>query len=358
MLQLALHGFLWKTDSTMKRLRGVCIGAGYFSPYQCEAWQRIPEVELLAVCDSVPARSEAIREKFGLPKCYTDYREMFDREKPDFVDVITPPLSHQEICAEAARRRIHIICQKPLAPSFAEAEAVVRDAEQAGVRFMVHENFRFQPWHREIKRQIAAGAIGDRLHSLTFRSRIGDGWGEKVYFRRQPYFRDYPRFLVFENGVHFIDTFRFLAGEITRVSAWLRRLNPVIQGEDCALVVFEFASGTLGQWDASRYNETNCADPRYTFGEFLVEGSGGSLRLGLDGRLAVQKLGGPEEALSYRHEPRGFCADCCYFTQRHFVEHLLDGLPFETEGREYLKTLVVQEAVYRSAETRMPVVVC
>ena len=103
---------------------------------------------------------------------------------------------------------------------------------------MVHENFRFQPWHREIKRQITAGAIGDRLHSLTFRSRMGDGWGEKAYLPRQPYFRDYPRFLVFENGVHFIDTFRFLAGEITRVSAWLRRLNPVIQGEDCALVVF------------------------------------------------------------------------------------------------------------------------
>jgi D-apiose dehydrogenase len=223
---------------------------------------------------------------------------------------------------------------------------------------MVHDNFRFQPWHREIKRHITAGAIGDRLHSLTFRSRMGDGWGENAYLPRQPYFRDYPRFLVFENGVHFIDTFRFLGGEITRVSAWLRRLNPVIQGEDCALVVFEFASGTLGQWDANRYNEANCVDPRYTFGEFLVEGNGGSLRLGLDGRLTAQKLAGPEEAVSYHHEPRGFCADCCYLTQRHFVERLLDGLPFETDGREYLKTLAVQEAVYRSAETRMPVAVC
>jgi predicted dehydrogenase len=187
---------------------------------------------------------------------------------------------------------------------------------------------------------------------------MGDGWGEKAYLPRQPYFRDYPRFLVFENGVHFIDTFRFLGGEITRVSAWLRRLNPVIQGEDCALVVFEFASGTLGQWDANRYNEANCVDPRYTFGEFLVEGNGGSLRLGLDGRLTAQKLAGPEEAVSYHHEPRGFCADCCYLTQNHFVERLLDGLPFETDGREYLKTLAVQEAVYRSAETRMPVAVC
>ena len=220
-----------------------------------------------------------------------------------------------------------------------------------------HGNFRFQPWHREIKRQIDAGGIGHRLHSLTFRSRMGDGWGEDAYISRQPYFRDYPRFVVFESGVHFIDTFRFLAGEIARVSAWLRRLNPVIKGEDSALVIFEFVSGALGQWDASRYNEANCPDPRYTFGEFLVEGNGGSLRLGLDGRLSLQKLGSPEQEIRYRHEPRGFCADCCYFTQRHFVDCLLDGKPFETDGREYLKTLTVQEAVYRSAEGRTPVLV-
>ena len=341
----------------MKRLRGVCIGAGYFSPFQLEAWQRIPEVEIVAACDCDPARAGELRQRFGLPKAYDDYREMFDRERPDFVDVITPPSSHREICAEAARGRIHIICQKPLAPSLADASAIVSEAEHAGVRFMVHENFRFQPWHREIKRRIEAGAVGDRLHSLIFRSRMGDGWGPDPYAPRQPYFRDYPRFLVFESGVHFIDTFRFLAGEITRVSAWLRRLNPAIKGEDCALVVFAFGTGALGVWDASRYNEASCADPRYTFGEFLIEGNSGSLRLGLDGQLALQRLGGAEEVLPYHHEPRGFCADCCYFTQRHFVERLLDGRPFETDGREYLKTLAVQEAVYQSAETRMPAAV-
>ena len=85
---------------------------------------------------------------------------------------------------------------------------------------------------------------------------MGDGWGENAYIPRQPYFRDYPRLLVFENGIHFIDTYRFLAGEISRVTAWLRRLNPVIKGEDCALIVFEFAGGALGEWDANRYNET------------------------------------------------------------------------------------------------------
>ena len=188
------------------------------------------------------------------------------------MDVITPPPSHQAICAEAAQRGIHIICQKALAPTFEEAKAIVANAAAAKVRFMVHENFRFQPWHREIKRLLEAGAIGE-LHSVAFRSRMGDGWGENAYIPRQPYFREYPRLLVFENGVHFIDTYRYLAGEISRVTAWHRRLNPVIKGEDCALVVFEFANGALGEWDANRYNETTARNPRYTFGEFLVEGS-------------------------------------------------------------------------------------
>jgi len=273
------------------------------------------------------------------------------------VDVITPPATHLEICGEAARRGIPIICQKPLATGWDDARQIVAAASQAGVRLMVHENFRFQPWHREIKRQLEAGAIGEQLHSLTFRTRMGDGWGPNAYLPRQPYFHTQPRLLVQETGVHFIDTFRYLAGDITRVSAWLRRLNPAIQGEDCGLLVFEFASGAIGQWDANRYNEPSVPLPeaRYTFGEFLVEGSAGSIRLYLDGRVTVQKLGGAEENVTYPHARRGFAGDCCYLTQRHFIDCLLDGKPFETSGEDYLKTLTVQEAVYQSAETRSPV---
>lgn len=339
----------------MKPLRGACIGAGYFSRFHYDGWRRIPEVEIVACCDLDEERRNGVAAEFDIPRHYADYREMLDRERPDFVDIITPPATHLEMCSEAARRVVHIICQKPLATLYADARQIVATAEQAGVRFMVHENFRFQPWHREIKRLLAAGAIGDKLHSLAFRTRTGDGWGPNAYLPRQPYFREYPRLLVFENGVHFIDTYRFLAGEISRVTAWHRRLNPVIKGEDCALVVFEFANGVVGEWDANRYNETTARNPRYTFGEFLVEGSGGSIRLATDSRLTLQRLGEKEVELPYERADVNFCGDCCYFTQRHFVDRMLDGKTFETSGEEYLKTLTVQEAVYQSAETRSPV---
>jgi len=339
----------------MAQFKGVCVGAGYFSHFQYEAWQRIGEVAITAMCNRNAERAGTIMEKFGIANHYTDYREMLEKEKPDFVDIITPPPTHLEMCRTAAEMGIHVICQKPLAPTFDEAKQIVDCTDKAGVRFMVHENWRFQPWYREIRRLLDDGAVGEKIHVMSFRSRMGDGWGQEAYLNRQPYFRDYPRLLVYENGVHFIDTYRYLGGEIRRVYAVLKKLNPVIAGEDFGVVVFDFDSGATGLWDANRYNESNCPHPRYTFGEFLVDADGGSIRLYNDGRLTMQKLGEPEKDHHYRHEDRNFCSDCCYTTQRHFIDRMLDGEPFETDGPSYLRTLAVQDAVYESAEKGTPV---
>ena len=343
---------------TEPSLRGVCIGAGYFSHFQYEAWNRIPEVDIVAFCNRDAVRSKEVQERFGLETRYTDYREMLDRERPDFVDVITPPGTHAEICAEAGARGIDIICQKPLAPTLEEAQGLVDRAKRDGVRLMVHENFRFQPWHRKIKGLMDSGILGERLHSLSFRTRTGDGWGEEAYIPRQPYFREYPRLLVYETGIHFIDTFRYLGGEIARVTAWLRKLNPVIQGEDCGLLVFEFENGAIGQWDANRYNEPpEGINARYTFGEFLVEGDQGSVRLGFDGSISLQRLGDKAQSIDYQPSKEGFAGDCVYATQRSFIDHLQGGDAFETSGEDYLRSIAVQEAIYTSAQSREPVAV-
>ena len=161
------------------------------------------------------------------------------------------------------------------------------------------------------------GAIGDTLHSLNFRMRTGDGWGPKAYTPRQPYFQTYPRLLVYETGVHFIDTFRFIAGEVKRVFARLRKLNPIIAGEDCGLLLFEFENGAVGLWDANRFNDTTAQNPRYTFGDFLVEGNDGTIRLYTDGRITIQALGGKEMDHAYTHEDRNFAGGWRVSIARH-----------------------------------------
>ncbi len=336
------------------KIKGVGIGAGYFSPFQYEAWQRIPEVEITAMCNRDVKKAKPYMDKYGIARHYINYREMIEKEKPDFVDIITPPETHFEMTKFAADRGIDVICQKPLAPTFEEGKKIVEYAKKSGIRFMVHENWRFQPWHREIKKLIQNEEIG-KVHFMNWRKRMGDGWGENAYIPRQPYFRDYPRLIVYENGIHFIDTFRYLGGEINRVFAYLKKLNPVIAGEDFALINFEFANSDLmAVWDANRYNEPNYENPRLTFGEFQIDGLGGTIRLYSNGKITMQKLGKPEKEHPYKMQAINFAGDCVYNTQRHFIDCLLENREFETNGTDYLKSLAVQEAVYKSAKTGMP----
>jgi len=339
----------------MKKLKGVCIGAGYFSHFQYEAWNRMPEVEITAMCNSNRERADYVINTYGVKSHYTDYLEMLDKEKPDFVDIITPPPTHVEMTRESLKRGIHVICQKPLAPTMQESLEIKEIVDANDPRFMVHENWRFQPWYREIKRLLDQNVIGEQIFNVSFRMRMGDGWGERAYLDRQPYFRDYPRLLIYETGVHFIDTYRYLLGEVSSVYASLRKLNPVIAGEDAGFVHFNFVSGAQGIYDANRYNETNNKIPRYTFGELLMEGEGGSIRLYADGRLTIQQLGKGETHHDYHHENINFAGDCVYNCQRHFVDQLISGGAFETNVDDYMKTLTIQEAVYQSNETKAPV---
>ena len=154
----------------MKRLKGAAMGAGYFSCFQYEAWTRIPEVEMAAISNRTEEKARALMSQYPIPRYYSDWREMIDRERPDFVDIITPPETHEEMCAYAASRGIHIICQKPLASDWPAAVEMVNYAEAAGVPLMVHENFRWQPWYRIAHEMIRRGDIGSPI-CYGFRSR-------------------------------------------------------------------------------------------------------------------------------------------------------------------------------------------
>ena len=333
----------------MKKLRGVGVGAGYFSHFQYEAWGRIPEVEIVALANRELDRGQEVAAKFGIPHVY-DYAEvdaMLERERPDFIDIITPPETHLELVRCAAARGIAIICQKPLARSWDESVTLVEAVRATGVRCMVHENWRWQPWYREMKRQLEAGTLGE-LFSIAVRMRVGDGWQPDAYLARQPFFRTYPRLLVYETAVHFLDTFRFLGGDIATVYARLQKRNPGIAGEDAGQIVCGFRNGATAIFDASRYNESEAADPRYTFGTVRLDGAKGHLELDTEGGLRLKRLGQPAQAVDYSRDPRRFGGDCVHALQRHFVDRLRDGGAFESTAEDYLKTVALVEACYQS----------
>lgn len=338
----------------MRKLRVVTIGAGYFSAFHHDAWQRIPEVELVGVCDRDPAKAEAYAERFAVPSWHTDPAGMLDELRPDLVDIATPPATHAALIRETMARRLPTICQKAFCRSLAEAEEMVGIAEAAGTLLVVHENFRFEPWHMEIRRQIGAGRIGEPFQ-VSFRLRPGDGQGPRAYLDRQPYFQQMERFLVHETVIHFIDVFRFLLGEPEAVLARLVRLNPAIAGEDAGVILFEFGGNRRALFDGNRLVDHPAKNRRLTMGELLVEGDKGVIRLDGDGNLFHRAFGTNEEtAIAYEWQDTGFAGDSVRAFQQHVVDHLLGRGEVVNTGREYLANLRIEDAVYRSsAEGRL-----
>ncbi|MEX0883711.1 MAG: Gfo/Idh/MocA family oxidoreductase [Cyclobacteriaceae bacterium] len=332
----------------MKKLKGVIVGAGYFSQFHGDAWSRMEGVEIAAVCDKDKQKARLYAKNFGIREVYADLETMLDKEKPDFLDIVTPPVTHKGIISMAVSKEINVICQKPLADTFKEAKEIRNMLKGSGIKFMVHENWRFQPWYREIKALIQEGKIGKKIFQYTFKMRLGDGWGEDAYLDRQPYFRNMPRLLIHETGVHFVDTFRYLEGEISEVYAHLKTLNPIIKGEDTGMVFLKFKSGATALFDANRYNEPFHNNVRYTFGEMLVEGNQGSLLLHSNGQISIKPLGQPEYYLPFKPTENGFSGDSVYACQKHFVNSLIDNVPMETGIDDYIKTLKVVEVIYQS----------
>lgn len=329
---------------------GVAIaGCGYFSRFHQDAWSRIPRVRVVAIADADRAKAQAAAAPFPQARIFEDAAEMIATVRPDVVDIVTPPATHLGLVAVASGEGVPMVCQKPLAPTFSQAVDLVETAERGGAALIVHENFRFMPWFREAKRLLESGALGTPLN-ITFRLRPGDGQGPDAYLSRQPYFQAMPRFLIHETGIHLVDVFRFLLGEISGLFARLRRINPAIAGEDAGIVVFEFASGASGVFDGNRHVDHPAEDTRMTNGVMFLEGTGGTLRLDGFGRLYLKPHGGPEREHAYSWENRGYGGDCVYHQTLHAVAHLLDGAPLMNGGRDYLRNFAIEEAIYRSHE--------
>ena len=124
--------------------RVAVIGCGYFARYHLAAWTALSgDVELVAVCDVDAAKAESAAAKTGA-KAFTDVATMLAEARPDIVDLVTRMDTHLPIARQCAELGIGAIVQKPLAPDWPDAVAIVETARKAGSFLAVHENFRYQ----------------------------------------------------------------------------------------------------------------------------------------------------------------------------------------------------------------------
>lgn len=321
----------------MTRLRGAVVGCGFFAQFHLDGWRRMPDVELVAACDPDLARAQA-----AAPRAYASVEAMLDAEQLDFLDIATRPETHVDLVRLALARRISTICQKPMAPTLAEARQMAADAERTGVPLMIHENWRWQPWYREAQRRIAGGEIGDVV-TYQFRIRKRDGAGAEPY-TAQPYFRVMPRLLIHETMVHPIDTARFLFGHLDAITARISRRNPVIAGEDCCQLILAHASGLAGIADGNRFVDLAPDSPPLGDAEF--EGEGGVLRVEPTGDVTQNGT-----VVWKNGVHTGYRGDSVLATQRHFIDCLRAGKMFETSAADYVQSFAAVEAAYQSAAT-------
>lgn len=325
------------------------IGLGYFSRFHLAAWAARPDIAILGVTDLDPARRAKAAADWGV-RAFDDAGSLL-AAGPRIVDIVAPPAAHAELVAAALAPGRVVICQKPFCRDLDEAAGIAAAAEAAGTTLVIHENFRFQPWHRTIKSVLGAGRLG-AVWQARFALRPGDGRGADAYRARQPAFREMPRFLIHETGVHFIDLFRWMFGEIEGVYARTRRLNPAIAGEDAGLLLLDHVTGTASQFDGNRLADHAAEDPRRTMGEMEVVGEGGTLALDGAGRVRLRPFGarGWEEVPHVAPvDPASFGGGCVAALIAHVAERLDRPATIENRAGDYLPVIAAVEAAYRSA---------
>lgn len=326
--------------STQRRV--ALIGAGMISLYHLRAWQAAG-AEVVAICDLDRAKAEARAAEFGIARVYASPEALFAAGGFEIADIAASVGAHAPVARLAADHGVHIMVQKPLCETVAEAEALVDDVGER-VRFMVHENYRFRPHYMTVRRWIDEGRIGRPRHAAI--SCRGSGLcprpGDVPFLvQRQPYLTGFRRNLVFETMIHHLDVLRCLVGPLSVVAARLNRLAEGLPGEDTAAILLQGADGLIATADGSL-----CA-PGYPplHGDRLeVIGSRGTVVMELN---RVYLVGAEQEAVEV--DLLGRYQECFTTAMAAFLAGLTDGTAFETDRLDNLETLRLMESVYHAA---------
>jgi predicted dehydrogenase len=214
-----------------------------------------PQAELAAICGRNRGRAEEIAAQYGVPAVYTDYRRMFETGGLHAVVVAAPDDLHYAVTMAALDAGLHVLCEKPLASNAQQARTMAERAAAVGVKHMVMHTFRWSPPLQYVHDLIKQGYLG-RLYHCEFRYLMGYARSRDYIWRLD---RTRANGILGDIGAHVIDTARWLAGEITAVSAQLGFFvarpgadgDPGKPANDCALLLAQFASGAQGVIQAS-----------------------------------------------------------------------------------------------------------
>lgn len=326
--------------SSPTTLRVALAGAGMVSAHHLTAWSRTDSAEVVALADPDMEKAARRAADFGVSQVYDSAERMLDAERPDAVDIAAPMATHGDLVRLAADRGIDTLCQKPLAPTLEQAQAIAQSTE-GRIRLMVHENWRFRPHYRQIAAWLGEGAIGDPaaflMQSVSSSLLSPTEGGPPPGLTRQPFLAKMERLIVLELLVHHLDTLGFLLGPLRIVSAALSRNSAHVRGEDTAVIALAAgpANGVLFASMAAAGAPPRPGD------NLQIIGSAG--RIVLDG--ATLRLDGRKSATADLDLEQAYQASYDGAIA-HFADCIIDGSPFEISPDVHLHALEAMERIY------------
>jgi len=221
---------------------------------------RCKDAQIVAICDVSDELLEKIGDELGVSQRYTDYAKLFDEVQLDAVCVATPNFMHYPIVAEACKRRVNILCEKPIAMDLAEAEKMYGLVKTSGVTNMVAFNYRFVPAIQWLKQLMDADKLGKVYHFRAFYLQEWNSEGASWRTRKHQAGSGESG----DVGSHLLDFAHFLIGDIASVCGNTtifikRRTVPgttqreVADVDDAAAFIAEFKNGATGVFEASRF---------------------------------------------------------------------------------------------------------
>jgi predicted dehydrogenase len=334
----------------MTDLRFAVFGAGFWAPFQISAWREVKGAKCVAIYNRTLSKAQKVAEAFGIPAVYQDPVELLEREKPDFLDVITDGSTHCKYVLMAANHKVPVICQKPMANTLADAEGMVRACREADVPFFIHENWRWQGQIRALKKVLDSGEIG-----FPFRARIFLVSGYPI-FSTEPGLKDLDEYILKDLGTHLLDVARFLFGEADRLYCQTHQIHRGIKGEDVATVMMHMGGRTTVtcyMGFPGNYLENDVFNQTL----ILVEGNKGSAELDRHYWIRVTTKDGTH---SSRYVPQyrpwmlpDYLASHASIAQcnAHLLQALRGESKAETTGEDNLKTMRLTFAAYESARS-------
>src|SRR6266516_3620375 len=143
-------------------LRVAIVGCGKVADQHLHAIHRIPDCEIVALCDRELLMAKQLGERFGISKCFFDLQEMLQANQPDIVHITTPPQSHYLLAKQCLESGCHVYVEKPFTLYTSEAEQLIALAERRGLKLTVGHDGQFSHAARRMRGLIRSGYLGGR----------------------------------------------------------------------------------------------------------------------------------------------------------------------------------------------------